>query len=202
LQFAPGFAEISLENICITIGNFLKTITSDFSHGYGWEPETVFLVGGYCPVLKMIAVYRLELYPGDDEDEYELSIERMMEDPEEICYIGSGQDHARDLIEQMDEPGTNDILRTLRGICLDDNHPDVGGFPQLGKFENKNFVLRGIKNYRIDEYDEITLLYTYRGLIMHEGDFAVDETQLQIRMKYLCPFEKEINAHFDRKING
>ena len=199
LQFLPGITELSLHNICKTIGKYFRLVSANFKKGYGWDPETVFLIGGYCPLLKKVSLYRLELFPTDDEQDYELVIDRMMEDPEEICYLGSGQDHARELIEAEDLSGSSAILGVLREICLDENHPDVGGYIQFGLFEGDDFVLRGIQDYIIDEYDEIKFLHVYRGIVLHDGDFAIDENEFQIRMKYLSPFKKDTDAYFERK---
>ena len=204
LQFLPGVTELSLENIVKFIAKLFTRVSREFKEGYDWDPETEFLIAGYCPLLNEVAAYNLKLYTGDAPGEFEPSIDRVLADPEEIFYMGSGQDRAIERIEEEDLSTSSEILRVLRDICRDDI-PDVGGYMQFGLFDKedpKNFAIRGVIEYEIDENDEFEYVYTYRGLEMHRGDFEVNEQDLQVRMRYFSPFHKEIKDYFDRKASG
>ena len=50
LQFLPGVTELSLENIVKFIAKLFTRVSREFKEGYERDPETEFLIAGYCPL--------------------------------------------------------------------------------------------------------------------------------------------------------
>lgn len=193
LDYVPEYMDLSLENICQFFGYYFQTVAISTKLAYDIDPDMNFLISGYCPKLKEVAIYHLTLYPTGDE-EYDLSLDRVLEDPEEIVSIGSGSDRARAALDDIQPIKSTEVLKVLRSVCIDDDD-DVGGFIQYGMFEEKDFKIFGIQDYHIDDLGELEILYTYRGILTLKGNFEVDEKRFQMRMRYLCPFEAEIDEH-------
>lgn len=196
LQFIP-YRNFSLEGICKSISKFVVNISDELRFGAGRDPNVEFLIGGFCPSEQKILVYKLELV--DYGDHYEVLCDEVLIDEEEIITLGSGSDAANEIINTRGITAGLSPLKVLREICHDENEPSVGGYLQFGNFENNNFTVFGVQDYRIDENDNLEYLYTYQGTLLYKGAFEFDENDFHIAPTFIMPFGDEISDYWRRK---
>ena len=197
LQLLPLYSDFSLNGICRVIAKFFENTSDALRDGVGWDPGVEFLNAGYWPKEEHLLVYKFELV--DYGDHYEAMYSEVLDLDEDIIILGSGADKAEEIIAANNIPIGRELLKVLKYVCNDVTEPSVGGYLQYGCFENDNFNIYGISDYRIDDDDNLEYIYCYRGTILYKEKFESKETDFHIAGTFIMPFEDEINAYWKRK---
>jgi len=196
LQINPLEGEYSLRGICNVIEKFAANTAFELKKGIGLESSIEFLIGGFCHKENDILVYKLELLNCDDH--YEVMVDRVLEDEEEIITLGSGSESADQIIENNDLTQADNLFKVLRQVSLDKNEPGVGGYLQYGEFgSDNNFKIFGVVDYKI-ENGILERIYAYRGTGLYKEEFETGCTALHIAQTFISPFEDEIQDYLSK----
>jgi hypothetical protein len=197
LQLLPGYTDFSLKGICNVIIKFLENSSDHLRDGMDWDPDVEFLIGGYCPENLKVMVYKFQLV--DYGDHYETICDEVLEDDDDMIIMGSGTDKAEELIANGNIQPGNKLLKVLRDVCKDDTVPSVGGHLQYGQFDDNNFRILGIADYKILPSGEIEYIYAYRGTVFFKDKFEATETDYHIATVFSMPFQDEIDEYWGQQ---
>ncbi|MBB3836835.1 hypothetical protein FHS57_000817 [Runella defluvii] len=194
LQLLPGYTDFSLRGICNVIVKFLENTSDHLRDGMDWDPDVEFLIGGYCPENLRVMVYKFQLV--DYGDHFETMCDEVLEDDNDMIIMGSGTDKAEELITAGNIQPGNKLLKVLRDVCNDDSVPSVGGHIQYGQFDNNDFRILGVNDYKILPDGQIEYIYAYRGTVFYKDKFEANENDYHIATNFIMPFQDEIDEYW------
>lgn len=200
LQYIPYYGDFSLCGICNVIKKFLDNTCRLLKEGMGKqrEIEIEFLIGGYCPLELRLMAYKFEII--DHGERCETMFEEVLEDDTEIITMGSGKEIADQIIiDNGIEPG-HELLKVLRDVCRDDSIESVGGYLQFGHFQDNNFKIKGVIDYRVLSNGQVESIFAYRGTILYDEDFQAEELNYHVTTEFIDPFRDELDQHYELDI--
>lgn len=197
LQLRPGYTDFSLKGICKVITKFLENISDQLKQGIDWDSDVEFIIGGFCPDKQKVLVFKFELV--DYGDHYETICDEVLEDDNDLMLMGSGSEKAEELITVKNIKPGNNLLKVLRDVCKDTSVPSVGGYLQYGQFNNNDFRILGISDYKVDQNGDIEYIFAYRGTVLYKDKFEASEYDYHIATDFIMPFQDEIDEYWKQK---
>lgn len=196
LQLHPFYTDFSLKGISRVITKFLENTSNHLKSGLDWDSDIEFMIGGYCPSIENVTVFKFQLVEYDDH--YETICDEVLQDEDDIEIMGSGRESAEYLIDELNIKAGKSLLKVIRDVCANDSIPSVGGYLQYGHFENNNFKIFGVQDYKIHPDGEFEYIYAYRGSVLYKDKFEADESDYHIATTFITPFEDEINSFWNQ----
>jgi hypothetical protein len=191
LQFLPVKNTLSFATICDLVSKVSTDIARRLKSDLGWnDRSTDFLLGGFCPKEKRVVVNHMQIRDGAEG--IQTRYHEVLKNTGEYITLGSGRDKAEEIITKEQTPIDHKLLNVLRRVCIDKGEVTVGGFLQYGRFKDKDFVMYGVHDYRVDDNGLWEFVFTYRGTSLFSKEkYGTDA--LVLDGYFIAPFHEEIN---------
>lgn len=158
LQALPC-TDISLDGICNFICQFYEYRVKDICSLWGKEGLAEFIFAGYC--LKQLKLRAFRIFVDCLNSPLKVKKEELFLNGNNLSVIGSGSNKAIELIDK--EPNINPCL-LLKKIINNDDIKDVGGNIQYGAFEENNFKIFGIQDFKVRKEGDLRTRFILKGI--------------------------------------
>jgi hypothetical protein len=192
LQYTP-YTDFSMKGISNIVSKFYEHTSRRTCEQIGDSGIADFLLGGYCPAARNLRVYKFTI----DHTVYSIvgNYEEVLL-TDGIEFLGSGSTPAREVLNRS--PNI-DRFRLLKDIIKDATIPSVGGNIQYGRFENNDFIVKGVQDYEIDADSQVNIRFNLRGTELYNNDFACGYDDFHISYPFIQPFRREMDEAIDNQ---
>lgn len=192
LQYTP-YTDFSMKGISRLVSKFYEHTSRRICEQIGDCGIADFFLGGYCPAARTLRVYKFTI---------DNSVHPIVANYEEVLLtdgielLGSGSTRAREVLNYNQNI---DRFRLLKDIIKDITIPSVGGNIQYGRFENNDFIVKGVQDYEINANGRVNVRFNLRGTELYKDDFACDYDDFHISYSFILPFKVEIDEAIDNQ---
>jgi hypothetical protein len=194
LQFAPPYTECSMIGICEVVKKVFQKTSQDICAILRDSGISGIIITGNCPEQDKFRTFKFTL----DTSNYPIQAEysEILEE-DGIEFMGSGSEIAK---EFYDKNPTWHSLKIIKETINSNRDTSVGGGLQYGEYNiNKDFIIRGVQDYEIDNdgYPQYKLML--RGVEIYKDEFEANDSDFHIAYPFLAPFQNEINEIWKAK---
>lgn len=194
LQFAPGYTDCSMIGICEVIKKVFQKTSRDICAILRNHGISGIMITGNCPETNTFRTFKFTLdttnYP--IQSEYE---EILTDDG--IEFMGSGEKIAQELHEA--NPNWNS-LKIIKEAINSNKDSGIGGGLQYGEYNiNRDFIIRGVQDYELDENGYPQYKMMLRGVELYKDEFKAGDSDFHIAYSFLTPFQSEIGEIWKQK---
>lgn len=193
LQYAPGWIEVSFNQICKIVNKFYVHLAQKIKHDLDYDHSINFLFAGYCPIEKKLKIAKFFIELGENIENYIPKYE-VFSSNNFMKSIGSGEEKFKEYFNNIKE--TTDInfkvLQAIKQTIDKGNVGSVGGNIQYGRFNNRfEFTTFGITDYKYNEEGLLQKVkYCIAGIDMNGDEFESKDSELHIKGSFIDPFKK------------
>lgn len=197
LQYIPGYTDLSMDGIAALILKVFKKSTLDLGGIMRTNGISELIISGYCPSQNKPRIF----YFFCDISNFPIQPEyREILTNDGMEFFGSGKDEAQ---HAFDNNPLLSPLHILRKVINEGKVTSVGGGMQYGEFVGNNFTIFGIEDYTVNADGSFKeYLYTLRGLNLYKEEFEAESDDFHVAYSFKRPFEKEIDAIWQRDIDA
>jgi hypothetical protein len=187
MQHVPGVANISLDSICDVILKYFEYLSRAACESLGDKGRGLLIVTGYCPDKKTVRAFEISL----DCSAYPIKgIKTELFIGNNVSMFGSGKKRAEDI--RKNNPQFSNF-QLLRSVIHDKSEKSVGGGIQYGIATEKDFIIKGVQDYQVDDKQKkVRVGFYLRGIEMLNSEFST--LNFHINKPYIMPFYKEIDG--------